>query len=208
MTIALMENKWEIIEQKREANKTIFKVEITLVEDIDFWSEVRFKQYIIVTRETEWDFEKQEYTQRFFVLFTTKRYQHPTIAIARYRLRTKIEERFRQFKHDWYICKFPSPHTSLIESHVCFTLLTYSLLQLYLYRKDLQDKTKQMIASLRQDESLGKDAVLVYSNSRYGVFDLDDYTVRVASMEEMARQKLKTIMEAQKEARLKRNYSV
>lgn len=173
------------------------------LEGLDFWSESFFKQYIVVTRVSEWSFEKQEYIKRFFVLFSTKRYQHPTIAITRYQLRTKIEERFRQFKHDWYICKFPSPHRSLIESHVCFTLLTYSLLQLYLGHKDLQDKTNQMISSLRQNECLGKEAGLVYSKCQYGVFDLDDYTLRIASIEDMARQKLKTIMQAQKEVRLR-----
>ena len=121
-----------------------------------------------------------------------------------YDLRVQTEERFRQFKHAWYITEFPSPHESLIESHVCFTLLTYSLLQLYLQRNDLQEKTHQMMATLRRDERLGKDAVLVYARENYGIFDLDDYTARVAGLQETPRQKLIKIMEAQKEARLKR----
>ena len=78
-------------------------------------------------------------------------------------MRTQIEERFRQFKRDWYIADFPSPDSSLIESHVCFTLLTYSLLQMYLRREDLQKLTHKMISTLRAEEHLGKDAVLVYA---------------------------------------------
>jgi hypothetical protein len=88
---------------------------------------------------------------------------------------------------------------------VCFTLLTYSLLQLYLRREDLRNKTHKMINTLRVDERLGKDAVLVYANKEYGVFDLDDYTVRVAGMQDSPRQRLMTIMQDQKEARIKRN---
>ncbi len=58
--------------------------------------------------------------------------------VTHYELRVKTEERFRQLKRSWYIADFPSPHASLVESHVCFTLFTYSLLQLYLRRNDLQ----------------------------------------------------------------------
>ena len=119
-------------------------------------------------------------------------------------MRTQTEERFRQFKQAWYITDFPSPHASLVESHVCFTLLTYSLLQLYLQRKELQEKTHQMMATLRRDERLGKDAVLVYAQEHYGIFDLDDYTARVAGLQDSPRQRLIKIMEAQKEARIKR----
>lgn len=119
-------------------------------------------------------------------------------------LRMQTEERFRQFKHAWYITDFPSPHESLVESHVCFTLLTYSLLQLYLQRKDLQEKTHQMIDTLRRDERMGKDAVLVYASRDYGIFDLDDYTGRVAGLRDSPRQRLIATMKAQKEARLKR----
>ena len=122
-----------------------------------------------------------------------------------YDLRVQTEERSRQLKHAWYITDFPSPHSSLVESHVCFILLTYSLMQLYLRRKDLRDKTQQMISTLRADERLGKDAVLVYARDEYGIFDLDDYTARVAGMQETPRQRLIAIMQAQKEARIKRN---
>jgi hypothetical protein len=120
-------------------------------------------------------------------------------------LRVQIEERFRQFKQGWAISDFPSPHRSLVESHVCFTLFTYSLLQLYLNRKNLQTHTKRMIQTLRVEEQVGIDAVLIYSGQHYGVFDLDDYTARVAGLGDTPRQKLKSIMEAQKKTRQQRH---
>jgi hypothetical protein len=78
------------------------------------------------------------------------------------------------------------------------------LLQLYLQRKDFQEQTHQMISTLRRDERLGINAVLVYARENYGVFNLDDYTFRVAGLREPPRQRIMSIMGAQKEARLKR----
>ena len=61
-----------------------------------------------------------------------------------------------------------------------------------------------MIETLRRDERLGKDAVVVYADCYFAVFDLDDYTIRVAGLAETPRQRLMKIMQAQKEERLKR----
>lgn len=108
----------------------------------------------------------------------------------------QTEERFHQFKNSWYITDFPSPHEPLVESYVCFTLLNYSLLQLYLRHKDMQKQTHQMIDTLRQDEHLGKDTVMVYARQNYGVYDLDNHTARVAGLLDSPRQRLIATKEA------------
>jgi len=206
IAIALHQNTWQLIEEEKfKSGEIISKTEVTLVNDMDLWETLDCKQQVVISRFTEWDVPSEQYIERFGVLSSTRKYPDPIIAINRYRLRMQTEERFRQFKRDWYIAEFPSPHDALLESHVCFTLLTYSLLQFYLRRKDLQEKTRRMISTLRADESLGKDAVLVYSGDKYGIFDLDDYTARVAGMDDTPRARLKALMEAQKEARLKKN---
>lgn len=204
VNIAMMKNKWEFIEEEKDKDSglAISKMEAACVNDMDLWPGLSFKQQAIVVKKT--DLRPSKPTEHIFVLCSTKRYSSATKAFERYRLRVKIEERFRQFKHDWYITEFPSPHRSLIESHVCFTLFTYSLLQLYLRKKDMQEKTNRMIDTLKRDESTGKHAAVVYANHQYGIFDLDDYTVRVAGMQEMPRQKLIGIMEKQKATRIKR----
>ncbi len=205
IAIATMENKWTCVEQiKNPQGKIILKKEIAPVKDLELWNSFKGKMYSCTTRYTYWDDRQEKYDERYAVLASTKHFMNPNDFILHYDLRVQTEERFRQFKHAWYITEFPSPHESLIESHVCFTLLTYSLLQLYLQRNELQEKTHQMMATLRRDERLGKDAVLVYAQENYGIFDLDDYTARVAGLLETPRQKLIKIMEAQKEARLKR----
>ena len=205
IAIAVKKNDWVILENQTDhANKILFKAEAILVNDMDLWPTLKCKQQAIVTRYTEWDKQQERYDEHFSVFISTKKYPDPETAIGRYNLRVQIEERFRQFKNDWYIAEFPSPHASLIESHVCFTLLTYSLLQFYFRKKDWQDKTKRMITTLRMDERTGKDAVLVYSKDKYGVLGLDHYTIKVAGMPDTPRAKMIMIMEAQKEARLKR----
>ncbi len=168
------------------------------VLDLDLWDSLDCKVHAIATRYTNWNAANETYEEKYGVLVSTKKYTDPKMMITHYDLRVQTEERFRQFKNDWYIANFPSPHEPLIESHVCFILLTYSLLQLYLRRKDLQEITNKMISSLRADERLGKDAVLVYAREKFGIFDLDDYTVRVAGLQDIPRAKLIVTMKAQK----------
>lgn len=205
IAIATMENRWECVElEKNVHGKVILKKEIAPVRNLELWDSFKGKTHACTTRYSYWNEQEETYDERYAVLASTKMFTDPKDFIAYYDLRVQTEERFRQFKQDWYITDFPSPHAALIETHVCFTLLTYSLLQLYLQRNDLQEQTRQMISTLRRDERLGTDAVLVYAREHYGVFDLDDYTYRVAGLQETPRQKLMKIMALQKEARLKR----
>ena len=206
--IADLENSWQLVEET--IDKTGFvrhKKEMAFTPDLDMWPTLDRKMHAITTRYTKWNTETEQYDVNHGVLVSTKKYSDPKMMVFHYDLRTQTEERFRQFKHSWYITDFPSPNASLLESHICFTLLTYSLLQLYLRRSDLRDMTNKMIQTLRADERLGKDAVVVYAKNHYGVFDLDDYTALVAGMQDLPRGRLKAIMEAQKEVRLKRQYS-
>ncbi len=91
-----------------------------------------------------------------------------------------------------------------MESHLCFILLTYSLLHLYLRREDLRQHTHQMIQTLKMEESLGKNVVLVYVNDSFGVFNLDDYSLILVELESLAKAKIKEALEEQKQQRLNR----
>lgn len=205
IAIAKFKNNWQIIDQEKSLNgEIISKTEIANIDKLELWPNLHCPIYATVIRDIRWNRSLEKQEESFHVLVSTRRYSSYDAALNRYRLRVQIEERFRQWKHDWYISEFPSPNKSLIESHVCFTLFTYSLLQFYFRRNDLQEKTRRFILTLRMHESTGKDAVLVYSRDKYGVFCLDDYTVRVAGMNDTPRNRLKKIMEAQKEERLKR----
>ena len=126
---------------------------------------------------------------RHWGLATTYKPSSASDAFDTYGKRTCIEERHKQFKCTWNIAKFSSPDRSLVESHVLFTLLTYSLVQLYLIKKHLSELADKTIESLRKEERLGKDAVVVYGKRNYAVFDLDEYTNIIAHLQPEARER-------------------
>ncbi len=93
-----------------------------------------------------------------------------------YALRTQIEERHRQTKNFWYINKF----TSLNKNHL----------------NAIANKT---IQSLKGEEQMGINNVIVYSGNYFAVFDLDDYTEVIVDLEDEARLRLQKWIKAFKQ---------
>ena len=69
-------------------------------------------------------------------------------------------------------------------AHVYFILLVYTLVQLYLNNAKLSELTSRTIETLRHEERLGVNAVIVYACLRathrqaghfFATFDLDEY---------------------------------
>ncbi|MBD3316943.1 MAG: hypothetical protein GF344_14235 [Chitinivibrionales bacterium] len=111
-----------------------------------------------------------------------------------YRLRSAIEERFRQHKHFWHLHKFSTPDPALMETHIQFTLATYTLLQLYLHKKRLNNLAQKTIDTFRHHERMGTDCVIVYKDTNFAVFDLDYYTYEIADLNDEARDRIKDRM--------------
>jgi hypothetical protein len=124
---------------------------------------------------------------RYWGIATTYTPSSPADVFDTYAKRTCIEERHKQFKCTWNIGKFSSPNRSLVETHVLFTLLTYSLVQLYLSKNHLSELADKTIESLKKEERLGKNNVVVYGKHNFAVFDLDEYTSIVAHLQPQAR---------------------
>lgn len=110
-----------------------------------------------------------------FCLASTRKFDSPHAVVNSYRLRPRTEECFRQLKHAWKIDNFPSPDRSLLEAHIGFTLTTYSLLQLYLMRSDLQARAYKMISSLKREEHASDQNLLVYANDHFARFSLKEF---------------------------------
>ena len=195
--IAKRENQWEVVEEEKDVQgKLIRKVWGQIIPEMDLWNSCPVKQHAIVLRQIAWDASHQQDQENIWVLGSTKKYLHPKVAHSRYALRMQIEERYKQLKGGWQIAQFPSPSPGLMESHLCFTLLTYSLLQLYLRRKDLREKTHHMIQTLRQKEQLGRDVVLVYTGSHYATLNLKDFALMMMDIEGDPKEKLKKIFQS------------
>ncbi len=98
-----------------------------IIEDVHIWEGCDVPLYISIMRITGSDG-----SVKYWGLSSTFKPKNDREAFDLYALRTQIEERHRQIKNFWLINKFTSPYKSLVEAHVLFTLLTYSLIQLYL----------------------------------------------------------------------------
>jgi len=173
--------------------------EVTVVKEVELWDKCEVPLHISLMRITGSDG-----SVKYWGLSSTFKPEYSEQCFELYDLRTQLEERHSQIKNCWNINKFTSPHESLIEAHVMFTLLTYTLTQLYLNKKHLNELANKTITSLRSEELLGVNNVIVYSGQYFGVFDLDEYTEIIAFLKGDAMSRLqKWIVNFRKRDRFK-----
>ena len=182
------EAKWDVYAVEKDKDGNILKKEeITAVRDITLWDNCKVPLYVALMRRTDKNGEVE-----YWGLASTRFFKYPGEAFDLYHKRSQIEERHKQLKLCWLLYAFSSPKFSLVTTHVVFVLLVYSLIQLYLKRKHLSDLANKTITTLRSEERLGKDAVIVYSRENFAVFDLDEYTDIIMKLEEAPRQRLRS----------------
>jgi len=172
--------------QNDDSGFTSKKEEVTSFFDIGTWENLTVPLNVSVKRETDYINGEVSY----FVLAHSKRYKYPNEAFDLYSKRTVIEERHRQLKGFWDLAKFSSPCFSLVVTQIIFKLICYSLMQLYLYRSDMAHLTRKTISTIKKKEMAGKCAVILYSGSNYGVFDLDEYSFILINLEDSSKKKL------------------
>jgi len=154
-----------------EAGQIVKTERVAGVGDIRVWDSCKVPLYVGVMHVTDGGGSEDDWA-----LASTSPYEDPTEAFHEYADRTDIEERHRQLKECWNLTKFTSPAFNLIAMHVCFILLVYTLVQVYLKNGKLQELTNRMIDTLRQEEQLGLNAVIVYAGHFFATFDVDEYT--------------------------------
>lgn len=159
--------------------------EVTVIKEVGIWDKCEVPLHVSIMKVTGSDGSERQWG-----LSTTFEPNNAKEAFELYELRTQIEERHRQIKNFWNIGKFSSPEGSLIEAHVMFTLLTYSLVQLYLENKHLKGLANKTITSLQEEERTGMNSCVVYSGDYFGVFNLDEYTEIIVDLKEEARLRL------------------
>ncbi len=128
---------------------------------------------------------------RLWSLATTKNYRGPADAVADYRLRWQIEERYRQIKASWFEKGFNSTSFNLVAAHILFTLLVYSLIQIYLNISSLNHLANKTIESLMAEESVGENTVIMHKDGYYAVLDTGEALYQVAELEGKARERFR-----------------
>lgn len=159
-----------------------YREEVTIVKDMQTYKGCDVPLHVSLMKVTGSDG-----SLHYWGLASSAQPKNANEAFDLYALRTEIEERHRQIKNVWNINAFTSPDKSLVEAHVLFTLLTYSLIQLYLTKTHLQELANKTITSLRNEERMGINSVIVYSGNYFTVFDLDDYSEILIDLKEEAR---------------------
>ena len=120
---------------------------------------------------------------RLWSLATTKDYSDPAQAVRDYRLRWQIEERYKQIKDSWLNKGFKSTDFNLVTAHIIFTLLVYSLIQVYLNIEKLNDLANKTMEALRYEESLGDNATIMHADGYYATLDNDEALYYVVELE-------------------------
>lgn len=154
-----------------DKGKVIKREEVAGVGDIRMWDACDVPLYVAVMRTTHADGRVHHWA-----LASSRAYRDPAQAFDHYKQRADIEERHRQLKGCWNLTRFSSTAFNLIAMHVTFILLVYTLVQLYLNNAKLSELANRTVETLRREEQLGLNAVIVYAGHFFATFDLDEYT--------------------------------
>ncbi len=178
--------KWIVYNKVKDKRGKVVEVEeVAGVGKIESWESCEVPLYIVLVRT-----RKADGSEQVWALASTKEFNDPRVARELYVYRMQIEERIDQIKNCWLVGSFTSTAFSSDVVHVFFVLLTYTLIQLYLKATHNEELAVQTIESLRQEEGLGNDAVIVYAGENFAVFDVDELIDIVLDLKENSRVRL------------------
>ena len=166
------------------------QIMMTRIKDLTTWSSCSVPLDLVVCRDSQ----DESLDEAWGILSTARDELHAVPAGKRYHLRIHIEERHRHLKCFWDLAEFTSPCFDLVVNQIVFTALTYSLLQQQILRQARKALNKASKSRLMEELAPVSDAVIVYTDHYYAVFDKLDYTDMVLDVPESARQKLRELI--------------
>ncbi len=172
-------------EQRRGGGEVEEVEEVAGVGKVESWESCKVPLYVVLVRTCKVGGEEE-----LWALASTKEFDDPREARELYKGRMQIEERIDQIKNCWWVGCFTTPNFNADVVHVFFVLLVYTLIQLYLKATHHEELATQTVETLKQEERLGKDAVIVYAEKYFGVFDLDEYTDIILHLKPEAHQRM------------------
>jgi hypothetical protein len=179
--------KWLVYnEVKDETGKVVEVEEVAGVGRVESWESCEVPLYVVLVRT-----RKAGGRSEIWALASTKEFRDPKEARKLYTGRMQIEERIDQIKNCWWVGCFTTPNFNADVVHVFFVLLTYTLVQLYLKATHHEELGTKTIETLKQEERLGKDAVIVYAEKYFAVFDLDEYIDIILHLEAKPRERMR-----------------
>jgi len=166
------------------------QIMMTRIKDLTTWSSCSVPLDLVVCRDSQ----DESLDEAWGILSTARQEYKAAPAAKRYHLRIHIEERHRHLKCFWDLAEFTSPCFALVVNQIIFTALTYSLLQQQILRQSRKALNKASKSRMMEELVPVSDAVIVYADHYYAVFDKLDYTDMVLAVPESARQKLRELI--------------
>jgi len=166
------------------------QIMMTRIKDLTTWSSCSVPLDLVVCRDSQ----DESLDEAWGILSTARDELHAVPAAKRYHLRIHIEERHRHLKCFWDLAEFTSPCFDLVVNQIVFTALTYSLLQQQILRQARKALNKASKSRMMEELAPVSDAVIVYTDHYYAVFDKLDYTDMVLDVPESARDKLRELI--------------
>jgi hypothetical protein len=166
------------------------QIMMTRIKDLTTWSSCSVPLDLVVCRDSQ----DESLDEAWGILSTARDELQAVPAGRRYHLRVHIEERHRHLKCFWDLAEFTSPCFDLVVNQIVFTALTYSLLQQQILRESRKALNKASKSRMMEELVPVSDAVIVYTDHYYAVFDKLEYTDMVLDVPESARQKLRELI--------------
>jgi hypothetical protein len=169
-------------------DKTVVKTEVSAIGEFRSWSSCSVPLTVVANRETYAD----GHIQTWFLLDTQDQaVSNPAASRQDYRIRTSIEERYRQLKCFSDLTNFTSRAFSMVVNQVVFIMLAYNLLQLFLLRQKRKELTKKTTPGIRQQLVPSASYIIVYYNNCYGLFsNLEFMELMTIGLSDEARKKV------------------
>jgi len=165
--------------------KTVVKREAAVIGDFFSWSSCTVPLSVVANREHYADGHDETW-----LLIDTRSVQDPTIGRLDYHLRISTEERYRQFKCFIDLTHFTSCAFSMVVNQVVFIMLTYNLLQLYLFKQGRLELNKKTLPRVRQQLLPSDNHVIIYYQNYYALFNPMELVEISVNLDEKARKKI------------------
>ena len=166
-------------------NKAVISSEVGCLSDFRTWSSCPLPLSVAVNRERFADSHED-----IWMLADTKNLSDGAVSRDDYRLRTAIEERYRQLKCFIDLTHFHSRAFSLVFNQVAFVALAYSLMQLHLLRKKRSELNRRTQPQLRNQLMPTDSVIIIYYNNRFALMSSMQYTELLLTLSAEAGKKI------------------
>jgi hypothetical protein len=143
-------------------DKIHVKSEVAAIGDFKSWSSCPVPIHVVVNRETYADGH-----QNHWLLLDTRPIEDPQKIRQEYHVRTAIEERHRQLKCFANLARFTAQVFTLIANQVVFTILAYSLFQIFVKTTSQGDLNAKTPPRVRQEILPSAANVVIYCQNYF-----------------------------------------